>query len=129
MSKARDNRENNSVQFPWGAWYGDETLKLSFPPSWNVKVYSMRGAPGLADEALKKALAEPIGTVPINELARGRKKAAIIVDDISRPTRQDKILPLLIDDLKRGGIAEENIFIVMNIYHLQETVKRRIVIA
>ncbi len=95
-------------------WYGNETLELPLPDEWEVEVCRMRGAgrPELERGAIAAAIRDPIGSPPIRELAAGRKKAVVIFDDMTRPTPVDKIAPIVVEDLVKGGIQEENISFV-----------------
>ena len=77
---------DNAVTVRSGAWYGDKELTLNFPTGWEVEVLAPKDAPALSDAQIEKAFAAPIGTPRISELAKGKKSAAIIVDDLSRPT-------------------------------------------
>ena len=101
------------VNITTGAWYGDEELTLSFPDSWDVSVYESRDTDALDESGIERAFAEPIGTERIEELARGRKSAVIIVDDLSRPTPAHLVIPHIINELKKGGIKKESIAFVM----------------
>jgi nickel-dependent lactate racemase len=101
------------VKITTGAWYGDKERILTFPDSWDVSVYESRDVAALDEPGIQKAFAEPIGTERIADLARGRKSAVIIVDDLSRPTPAHLVIPNIIDELERGGIKEESIVFVM----------------
>ena len=68
------------------AWYGDMELTLDFPSGWEVEILGPKDAPALSDTQIEQAFAEPIGTQRISALAKGKKSAAIVVDDLSRPT-------------------------------------------
>lgn len=103
----------NDFYIPWKAWYGDEQLELTFPENWNVQIYHINDITGLSPEQIKSAFQNPIGTKHISEIAQGKKSAAIAVDDISRPTPTYNLLPEIIDQLKSGGISEENIKIII----------------
>ena len=74
------------VTMPSRAWYGDIDLTLDFPATWDVHTLAMKDAPALDSSRIEAAFANPIGTPPIHELAKGRKSATIVVDDVSRPT-------------------------------------------
>ncbi len=104
---------NNTIEMRWKAWYGDEKLNLSFPENWNMEVRDMEDAPDIGDEKIKKAFSHPVGTETIAELARDRETAAIVVDDISRPTQASRILPLIMEELRKGGIDEAHTCIIM----------------
>ena len=88
------------------AWYGDEALTLNFPTGWEVEVLGPKDAPVLSDTQIEKAFAEPIGTPRISELAKGKKSAAIVVDDLSRPTPAAKVIPFLLRELVSAGVPE-----------------------
>ena len=95
------------------AWYGDEELTLNFPKGWEVDVLGPKDAPTLSDAEIERAFAEPIGTPRISELARGKKSAAIVVDDLSRPTPAARIIPFLLRELSAAGVpASETRFVV-----------------
>ncbi|HEY50339.1 MAG TPA: DUF2088 domain-containing protein [Dehalococcoidia bacterium] len=99
------------VKVPQFPWYGDTELELEFPDSWEVIVPRMAGekAPKLTDGQIKDALRKPIGTPRLAEMAKGKKDVCIIFDDLTRPTKADKIVPHVLDELHEGGIKDENI--------------------
>lgn len=101
------------IKITTGAWYGDKEQTLTFPDSWDVSVYESRDVAALDEPGIQKAFAEPIGTKRIADLARDRKSAVIIVDDLSRPTPANPVVPHIINELKKGGIKEESIVFVM----------------
>lgn len=107
--------KTNSVTVPTRAWHGDIPMELVFPDSWEVVSCEMNGhnAPEIDEAAIRKAFAEPVGTKSIRELAQDRKEVAIIIDDMTRPTRMDNIVPILLEELKAGGIKDECIRFVM----------------
>ena len=95
------------------AWYGDEELTLNFPTGWEVEVLGPKDAPVLSDTQIEQAFAEPIGTSRISELAKGKKSAAIVVDDLSRPTPAAKVIPVLLRELATAGIPKSEIRFVV----------------
>jgi len=99
------------VKVPQFPWYGDTELELELPDSWEVIVPRMAGekAPKLSDGQIKDALRKPIGTPRLAEMAKGKKDVCIIFDDLTRPTKIDKIVPHVLDELHEGGIKDENI--------------------
>ena len=101
------------VSITTGAWYGDREMTLSFPDNWDVSVYGSKGSKALNESGIEKAFAEPIGTKQIRELARDKKSAVIIVDDLSRPTPACLVTPYIVDELRKGGIKEESIVFVI----------------
>ena len=95
-------------------WYGNTTLDIELPDDWDVEYCPMRGAgrPALTRQQLEEALLAPIGTPPLRELARGKKRAVIVFDDMTRPTRAYEIAPILLQELAAGGMQEEDITFV-----------------
>lgn len=100
-----------TIEVPQLPWHGPKPLALTFPDSWQVEVCDMAGwdRPALDAEALKQAVANPIGSPPIRELAKGRKEAVILFDDLARPTRAAKIVPHVLDELALAGIPDDRI--------------------
>jgi len=72
-------------------------------------------ATALDEAGMRAALANPIGTEIIRKLAENRTEAAIIIDDMTRPTRIADFIPLVLEELKAGGIKGENIRFVMGL--------------
>jgi lactate racemase len=83
----------------------------------------------VADErrAVVDALRNPIGTPPLRELVRRGERVAIIVNDITRLTRTELILPALLEELNTAGIPDAAIFIVfaLGIHRRQTEDERR----
>ena len=63
----------------------------------------------LSPEEIENAIARPIGTVPLRELARGKNEVVIIFDDMTRVTRVGEIVPFLLKELGEAGIPEDKI--------------------
>jgi nickel-dependent lactate racemase len=99
------------VKVPQFPWYGDTELELNFPDSWDVIVPRMAGenAVKLSDQQIREALQNPIGSRRLAELARGRKEVCILFDDLTRPTKAANIVPCVLEELREGGIRDENI--------------------
>ena len=104
---------NNTATVHSRAWYGDEELTLNFPTNWEVEVLGPKDAPVLSDAQIERAFAEPIGTPRISELAKGRKSAAIVVDDLSRPTPAARVIPFLLRELTAAGVPKSEIRFVV----------------
>lgn len=70
--------------------------------------------PALDDfrSALLARLDRPTGTGPLREIAEGRADALVLVDDNTRHTPVDRILPVLLGYLNAAGLADEDIRIL-----------------
>ena len=62
-------------------------------------------------EAIKQALRNPIGTPPLKKMVKATDTVAIIISDITRPTPNHILVPMLIEELNH--VPLEN-FVVIN---------------
>ena len=88
------------------AWHGDTDVELAVPDAWSVEVLAPADAPELAEEDLLRALREPTAGPPLQETARGKGTALIVVDDLGRPTPAHRIVPHLLKILAEAGVPE-----------------------
>jgi nickel-dependent lactate racemase len=74
-----------------------------------------KNRPGIAhpERALAKALAAPLGTRALGELARGRKSACVVISDITRPVPNELILSQVLPVLESAGIPRSRITILI----------------
>jgi len=95
--------------------YGRTGLDVELPDERVIGPLAIRPSPPLADpeQAVAKALAEPIGCPPLAEVARGRRNACILICDITRPVPNKVILPPLLRTLEEQGIARADILILV----------------
>ncbi|HJH32407.1 MAG TPA: nickel-dependent lactate racemase [Methanosarcinaceae archaeon] len=61
---------------------------------------------------IKAALENPVNCERLGEIVAPGASVAVIVSDTTRPTPTAQILPLLFEELHRGGIRDENITII-----------------
>ena len=66
----------NIIKLPQQSWYNPRELELPLPDNWQVEVCNMAGynRPALNGEQIKAAIANPIGTPRIRDMARGKKE-------------------------------------------------------
>lgn len=101
-----------TVSIPWRAYYDQSNLDLTFPDEWTVEVSHMKGGKDVGDGGIRNAFANPIGSASLKEIATNKKSAAIIIDDLSRPTPADRLLPYILEELEEGGMGVDNIKII-----------------
>jgi nickel-dependent lactate racemase len=88
-------------------------LALEFPDSWDVEMFNPKSIPEIINESeIKRLLNSPIGTTSISELAKNKKNAVIVVDDISRHTKVENIIPIVLNELNKSGIDDNSITII-----------------
>ena len=95
--------------------YGRTGLDVDLPDQNVVKCLGYQQADPLADPqaALRRAIAEPLGTPPLAELARGRTSACIAICDVTRPVPNQLLLPPLLATLEDAGIPRSQILILV----------------
>jgi nickel-dependent lactate racemase len=85
-------------------------------PDKNMTYYVERKKlPALHDVrgSVVEALTRPIGTPPLNKLAKRGDKVVVLVDDLTRPTPQNEILPPVLEELCAGGLPPDNVEIMI----------------
>jgi len=70
--------------------------------------------PGVTDPTaeIARALKEPIGSKSLSEIVKPEDKIAIVVDDFTRPTPSNLMVPAVLDELGKLGVKDENITII-----------------
>lgn len=77
-------------------------------------------------DAVRVALAHPIGAAPLREKVRPGQKIAIIVSDISRPVPTAELLPPVLEELRQAGCHAEDITVVFALgSHRRHTEKEK----
>ncbi len=97
--------------------YGEKYLQLDLDECKDASIIqapkpslSLQGA-----ELIAYAMQNPIGTETLREIIekKSARNAVIVVNDITRPTPYDLILPPLLEEMERGGIRPENITLIV----------------
>jgi nickel-dependent lactate racemase len=95
--------------------YGRDGLEVDLPGERVVRSLAYKDATPLAhpEIVLREALAAPIGTAPLRDLARGQRTACIVVCDITRPVPNELILRPVLETLEQAGMARDQITILI----------------
>ncbi|MFV1963834.1 MAG: nickel-dependent lactate racemase [Pirellulaceae bacterium] len=95
--------------------YGRTGLPVELPDGLNIRTLSYKDAIPLPDpdRDLRRVLANPNGTPPLAEVARGRIDACIVICDITRPVPNEMILRPMLEILEAGGIPRDKILILI----------------
>lgn len=106
--------------------YGKTTIPVTLPDRNLLGVIRAETVTGLADPqgAVLAALADPIGTEPLRRLASRKKegKVVIVVNDVTRPTPYEHMLPPLLAELAAAGIQPGQIcFVIATGIHRDNT--------
>ncbi|HID28720.1 MAG TPA: DUF2088 domain-containing protein [Desulfobacterales bacterium] len=97
--------------------YGDGLLPIEIPDSHLGERVSPFGvsAPVDPDKVIQTALDHPEGTPPLENLVKPGQRVAVIIDDISRLTPIQMMLPPVLERLVKGGINRNDIRIVIGL--------------
>jgi len=121
----KKERNHFAVTLPTESWYGGDGAnhlfnrrKFWFPKSWDIEVFAPDGIEDmrpLNERQIRQGIQNPIASEPLRRIAENKRDAAIIVDDLTRPTPAFAVMPAILEELKAGGIKEENIKIVIGL--------------
>jgi len=97
--------------------YGKKEVQLPIQDKNIIKILNLKKQKALLnpENKLRELLKNPIGCPSLRELIFQKKtsKILIIVNDITRPTPYEIILPPLLDELHQIGIKKENIIFII----------------
>ena len=99
------------ISVPSRLWYENTERELIFPDRWDVTNLTSPGLdkPGLSPEQIKVKLEHPIDGPGLEELAKERRQAVIVFDDMTRPTPVKDVAPFVLDILHRAGMKRDQI--------------------
>lgn len=103
--------EGHHLSLPWG----DQEIHLALPPDWHLAgIPQPAPLPPVRDttEEVQRSLQQPVGMARLRHLARPGMKVALVIDDGSRPTPVQLILPAVFEELAQAGVGREAITLV-----------------
>ncbi len=97
---------------PYGAGH---TLEVTVPQANLMGIYSPSDVAAAADirAEIARALAHPIGSPLIVELAKGKENVVLVADDNTRLTPTDVIIPALLNELNAAEVPDDKIRVVI----------------
>jgi len=99
------------LQIPYLGKY----LTFDIPlPNENLSVLRSKNPSPTKDleSIVRDGLAKPIGKKRLSEIVDRGDKVAVIFDDWTRPTPVSRIAPIVLEELKKGGVKDESIVFV-----------------
>ncbi|MCK4416949.1 MAG: nickel-dependent lactate racemase [Candidatus Latescibacteria bacterium] len=95
--------------------YGKQGLKVNLPSQRVTGVLRANSFPRLCqpEQSVFEALTHPIASPALNQLAKGKKTACVVISDITRPVPNRVILPPILETLQENGISREAITILI----------------
>jgi len=97
--------------------YSKSTIEFDLPPSMRGTVVVSRQVEFLADakRAIAEALACPIGSPPLWEMAGPGDQVCIVFTDITRSSPDHLLVPALLRELEAAGVRDEDITLLCGI--------------
>ncbi len=89
-----------------------EMLVLKLPERWNAVICRPKWLPVLSDKDIVACFESPYKAPRLRELAKGKRSAVVVVEDITRPMRMDRIVPVVLKELEMAGIERQAITII-----------------
>ncbi|WP_318784864.1 nickel-dependent lactate racemase [Methanimicrococcus hacksteinii] len=92
--------------------YGSGQLSFELPESAFLSIVlpaSESKSAADADETVRAALQEPVGTPRLSALANPDQKIAVIINDITRPTPSAYLIPFVLEELAAAGVPDGNV--------------------
>lgn len=97
------------IQIP----YGDSFKSVQAPEG--AVVLKPHDMPPLADPRaeIARMLREPIDSLPLREICRGKDSIAIVINDITRPSPTDLFVEEMLKEMAAAGVKDEQITLVV----------------
>ena len=110
--------------------YGTTELKFDLPPGMRGTLAISRTAEPLPDvpRAINHALAHPVNSLPLRELARRGDSACIVFTDITRASPDELLVPAILHELEQAGVRDRDITLLCGIgMHRPSTREEKVV--
>jgi lactate racemase len=91
--------------------YSKSTLEFTLPASMQAAVVASQPTAPVKDgaRAIQDALAQPIGSPSLQDLARPGDRVCIVFTDITRSSPDHLLVPAILTELEKGGVPDEQI--------------------
>ena len=95
--------------------YGKKSLQVEIPDENILDIVKPKELipPDSAENILKEAIKNPLGTDKISEFVNNNDSIAIVVDDYTRPCPNELLLKPILEELKKIGVSDSNIKIII----------------
>jgi lactate racemase len=93
--------------------YGKGSVEVTVPDT-SIVTYP-RELPRVPDVSaeIRRAMAAPIGSRPLREVAAGKPDAVVVVNDITRPAPSREMLAAILEELRFAGIPQAAVTVVI----------------
>ncbi len=99
------------ISIPSRLWYENKEWQLTLPENWQVDNLNPPGfdKPGLSPGQIKEKVDHPLAGPTLEEMAKGKKQAVIVFDDMTRPTPVKEVAPFVLESLHRSGMKKDQV--------------------
>jgi len=99
------------ISIPSRLWYENREWELTLPDRWQVDDLNSPGfeQPGLTADQIRNKIDYPIEGPKLEELAKGKRQAVIVFDDMTRPTPVKDVAPFVLESLHRAGMKKDQV--------------------
>jgi nickel-dependent lactate racemase len=103
-----------TLTFPYDR---DRTIQLAIPDRNYLGSTDQPRLPAAADPLaeIRRALAAPVGSPTLADLARGKRRIAIAVTDLTRYCPDELVAEMLLDELGRAGVPDSAITFIVGL--------------
>jgi len=97
--------------------YGKKKIEFELPSGMSGTLVTSRPVPPLRklDTAISEALAHPVHSAPLRELARSAASVCIVFTDITRACPDNTLVPALLRELHSAGVRRDRITLLCGI--------------
>jgi len=95
--------------------YGRTEVPVRIPDENLLGIITPKEKHGVADPKAEiiRALENPIKSKKLSEIAKQGNKVAIVIDDVTRPSPSYLMVPLILDELNKAGVKDEDVTILI----------------
>jgi nickel-dependent lactate racemase len=95
--------------------YGHDKIAIQVPSEKLVGVYLPRSPAPVSDpaEALREALAHPVSSPRLRDLAAQARRAAIAIEDATRPAPNSLLIDAVMAELEAAGLSPQQVVVIV----------------
>lgn len=106
--------KNTIIQLPYGK---ERQVEIEIQKE-NLHFIAEKGTVSTSNgcqKIIQTSIRNPVGRPPIRSMVKSNDKIVIIGDDITRPTPQDIIIPIVLDELNSVGVPDKNVYVIVGL--------------
>lgn len=95
--------------------YGRDAVSVQVPGEKLVGVFAPRPLPPVADppETLRQAMQHPVSTPRLRDMAAKASRAAVVIEDATRPVPQAFLLDAVMAEIEAGGLSPQQVVVIV----------------